>query len=336
MKQIEIAAIVFDASTQARAAIDESVVADYAEKMLNGEQFPEVVVFHDGNHYYMGDGFHRGLAAQRNGSVTIRSDVRAGTREDALWFALGANKKHGRQMTVADKKHAILMALQTWPDRSMTTISEQIGCAVSYVKTVKDQVFTTEHLPARVTGKDGKSYPATQSSRTPSPQYVAVEALVREGLGTGEIRKATGAAHGTIAKARKALGVAGLDRSPQAVAGRLEQMRTMAGDGYTSRQIAVAVGMNEDACRDKLRAAGIVVTADKVTRNLQRHDSTRIVENMVMDAENLTADVNLIEFATLPSDRLGEWIDSLITSKKALDSFIKRLIKEQQKHGEAA
>lgn len=69
MKVIELALVVFDASTQARAAIDEAVVAQYAEQMLNGVQFPPVDVFHDGNRYYMGDGvpsWTRG-AAQRRG-----------------------------------------------------------------------------------------------------------------------------------------------------------------------------------------------------------------------------------------------------------------------------
>ena len=39
-------------------------------------------------------------------------------------------------------------------------MSEQIGCANTYVSRLKDHVCTSAHLPDRVTGKDGKQYPA--------------------------------------------------------------------------------------------------------------------------------------------------------------------------------
>lgn len=160
MKHIELAKIAVDASTQTRASISETVVADYAERMLNGAQFPSIVLFHDGSQYYIGDGFHRVLALQRNGAVTVSSDVRPGTREDALWFALGANREHGHQMTRADKRHAIIVALETWPGRSINQIAEQIGVNQRYASGVRSEVSATTNLPDRVIGKDGKSYPA--------------------------------------------------------------------------------------------------------------------------------------------------------------------------------
>jgi len=65
-------------------------------------------------------------------------------------------------MTPADKRHAILLAIQTWPDRSEREIAEQVGCSKTYVHNLKPQVVTTDHVPDRVTGKDGKSYPASR------------------------------------------------------------------------------------------------------------------------------------------------------------------------------
>ncbi len=91
----------------------------------------------------------------------------AGLQPSALFpasFALGANKAHGRQMTAADKKHAILLALKTWPERSQTQIGEQIGCTQAFVSRIREQVNTSIDLPDRVTGKDGKSYPAVRRS----------------------------------------------------------------------------------------------------------------------------------------------------------------------------
>lgn len=137
MKSIQLTQIVMDAGTQVRVQPDETTVADYASQMTEGAQFPPVVVFHDGSRYFLADGFHRVLAAKRNDWREIDADVRVGTKTDALWFALAANKANGWRLTEADKKHAIQLALTTWPDRSAREISEQIGCTHTYVSRVR-------------------------------------------------------------------------------------------------------------------------------------------------------------------------------------------------------
>ena len=60
------------------------------------------------------------------------------------------------------KKRAIVLALQTWPKMSTTKIAEQVGCSQQRVSQVKSEVTRTSHLPDRVVGKDGKSYPASK------------------------------------------------------------------------------------------------------------------------------------------------------------------------------
>jgi len=308
-QRVNLEAIVFDAGTQVRAAISEQTVADYAEAMSEGVAFPAIVLFHDGNRYYLADGFHRAMASKRVGYVDIDARVEAGTQADALWYALGANKANGHRMTLADKKHAIVLAIQTWPDRSMHQIAEQIGCTYQYVQQEKAKVASTCHLPERVTGKDGKSYPATRRNMP---------------------RESTTAAPVAASPEPPAF------KSRAAVEERRERMRAMASEGYSSVQIAATVGLSEENVRVTLRAEGVDVPADRVTRGTHRHDSNRILEHIVADAETLTADVKLIDFDALDSERLGAWIDSLRASRRALGSFIDRLIKEQQKHGEAA
>jgi hypothetical protein len=66
---------------------------------------------------------------------------------------------------VAIRGNAIVLALQAWPERSANMIAEQIGCNRRYVDQVKEQVGSTTNLPDRVTGKDGKSYPASRSPK---------------------------------------------------------------------------------------------------------------------------------------------------------------------------
>lgn len=295
--RVALSAIAFDAGTQVRAAINEQVVTDYAERMTDGVVFPPIVLFHDGNSHYLGDGFHRFMAAQRNAFRDIEADVRAGTKEDALWFALGANNTNGQRLNDVDKRHAIKLALTMFPDKSQNQIADQIGCSQRYVSSVKDQVRTTSNLPDRVIGKDGKSYPSSKPR--------------------------------TLESTRP-------DRSPSAVTQRRKDIRDMAERGFTTRQIAAGLEIHEETVGEIAKKEGICIHADRVVGKTRRHDSNRIVERMVMDAENLCADVNLIEFGDLGHEQIASWLKSLQDSRDALNAFIRRLMKEQQKHVEVA
>lgn len=335
VKTVALSDIVFDAGTQVREAINEQVVGDYAERLTEGVQFPAVVLFHDGNRYYMADGFHRGMAHIRVGREEIAADVRPGTREDALWFALGANKANGSRMTAVDKKHAIVLAVQTWKDtKTQTAIAEQIGCSQGLVS----QVISANNLlgdrPQRVIGKDGKSYPSSRAAVDARRSEIA--AMARAGSSSAEIVSALGTHATLVADVRREIGLGMPDRSQAAVAERRDRMRQMASSGYTSRQMAAELGIAEETCRHVIRQEQIDVPADRATKHSHRHDSNRIVEHIVMDAENLTADVNLIDFDSLDREQIGAWIDSLVSARKALNTFINRLIKEKQQHGEAA
>jgi hypothetical protein len=155
-----------DAGTQSRAAINEDVVSEYAERMLEGDKFPPAEVFFDGNQYYLADGFHRILAANRNGFLDFECHVRTGTLQDALWFSIGANRQNGVRRSPADKRRAIELALMKFPDRSNVVISRHVGCSESYVRKVHDeiQVRTSANLKQElVTGRDGKQYPSKKN-----------------------------------------------------------------------------------------------------------------------------------------------------------------------------
>src|SRR5262245_583352 len=105
-----------DGGTQARAGLDPDTVAAYTETYTelsyqrNGlAQMPPIVVFYDGADYWLADGFHR-LAAYRRfidggkASASPRAlltDVRQGTRRDAVLYACGANADHGLRRTNA-------------------------------------------------------------------------------------------------------------------------------------------------------------------------------------------------------------------------------------------
>lgn len=306
MTRVPLTSIAFDAGTQVRAAIDPALVSEYAEAMTEGDVFPPVMLFHDGNRYYLADGFHRVMAAQRNGLRDLPAEVRPGTKEDALWFALGANRRNGKRLSETDKRHAITLALQVWPDKSAREIAEQIGCHHDYASEVRKQVSATRHLPSHVTGRDGKSYPASRP--------------------TGAARPAPARPAPARPAPTPAVPPA---RTKAALAKQQARMRQMANEGYSSRQIAAAFGRPLPSMRDSLRRFGITVPADKIIGRTHMHDSNRIVDRTVTAAEHLTADVDLVDFARLDRDRVTEWVRALKIAHRALAAFIRRLEQEQ-------
>lgn len=164
----------------------------------------------------------------------------------------------------------------------------------------------------------------------------AVKELVNAGDRDSEqIASEANVSKSFVSKVRAEMGVPCYDRTKEGLVRRRARMRQMAADGYSSPQIAEAVGMSLTGCRDALRAEEIEVPADRSVGKTRRHDSTRIVERIVMDAENLIEGINLIDFADLDRDRLAGWLGSLSQSRDKFGSFIRRLMKEQQ-HGEAA
>lgn len=134
-KSLNIKAIRIDGGTQSRVAIDNDVVADYAEAIKVGIEFPPVIVFHDGTDHWLADGFHRYHAHSHAGKASIPAEVRPGTVRDAILFSVGANGTHGLRRSAADKRKAVATLLAdpewaAWSDSKLAKV-----CAVDH-KTV--------------------------------------------------------------------------------------------------------------------------------------------------------------------------------------------------------
>lgn len=133
---VPLSAIVNDGGTQMRAGMDAATITEYEEaiKGVDGWPFPPVVVYHDGEKYWLADGFHRVNAAHRSGKHTaIPAEVKAGTRRDAILYAAGANASHGLRRTNGDKRRAVEVMLRDaeWSQWSDREIGRQ--CAVSHM-----------------------------------------------------------------------------------------------------------------------------------------------------------------------------------------------------------
>lgn len=131
-----------DCGTQARASIDQVVVANYAEEMLMGAVFPSVTVFYDGVDNYLADGYHRYFAAKMAGSPGIDALIINGTLRDAVMFSLSANHDHGLHRSNADKRKAVTTMLQDfeWQDWSDREIAKACKVGNALVGIVRDEL----------------------------------------------------------------------------------------------------------------------------------------------------------------------------------------------------
>lgn len=139
---LSITSIRRDATIQARVGLHEPTIHEYTDAMASGRQFPPVLVFHDGETYWLADGFHRVEAQARRGRDSIRALVCAGGRRDAILAAAGANATHGLRRTNADKRRAVALLLQDdewsrWSDRE---VARRCGVSPTFVGSLRDEL----------------------------------------------------------------------------------------------------------------------------------------------------------------------------------------------------
>lgn len=137
--KLKLAAVRIDGGTQARVALDQAVVIEYSENMKEGDKFPPMVVFYDGSHYWLADGFHRYFARKANGELEAEFDVKEGTQRDALLYSFGANGVRGLKLTAEDIRAIITRMLQDdeWKGWSDTQIAKHVGTSKMTVGRVR-------------------------------------------------------------------------------------------------------------------------------------------------------------------------------------------------------
>jgi len=83
----------------------EEKVEEYKEAMSEGEQFPPIVVWDKGEHYWLIDGMHRLIATKRLGKDTIKAEVVELENElEARLLAIEKNASHGIPLDKEEKK----------------------------------------------------------------------------------------------------------------------------------------------------------------------------------------------------------------------------------------
>lgn len=136
MQILSLEAIKVDRALQSRVSTDITFQREFSEALLRGDQFPPVVVFWDGKHHWLADGFHRHGAHKMAAAVqkqfrAIKAAVYQGTKKDAAVFSAGANQKFSIPRKSEDIKKAIYMLLddERWIAKPHTAIAKHIGCS---------------------------------------------------------------------------------------------------------------------------------------------------------------------------------------------------------------
>jgi chromosome segregation ATPase len=108
--------------------------------MLDGDKFPAIIVFNDGEKNYVAEGYTRCAAAKQAGLEIIDADVQMGTFEDAFDYAFTtANHGNGQRYKPNDKRRAITKAFtrDRYLKKSDREISRICKVANSFVSKIR-------------------------------------------------------------------------------------------------------------------------------------------------------------------------------------------------------
>lgn len=179
--KLEISKIRTDGNTQARLTTYPDVVKEYAEVMEEWEckgapRFPRVLVYFDGEHYWLVDGFHRIAAALKCKLYEIDCEIKEGTQREARFNATKANTDHGLPRNREDKRIAVRILLEDeeWRQMSNRAIAEHCEVSDTLVGDIRDFLYPATTVkpqsnPVRV-GRDGRTYNTTNIGKTKRQQ----------------------------------------------------------------------------------------------------------------------------------------------------------------------
>ena len=139
---VDLSEIRADVAAQPRAAMLTDKVAEYADRMKEGDEFAAPILFYDGVVYWLADGFHRVAAAKSVGIEKLACLVKEGGLREAILYSCGANAKHGIQRTNEDKRRAVLKMLQDseWSQKSTREIAKHCHVHHDTVASIKKEL----------------------------------------------------------------------------------------------------------------------------------------------------------------------------------------------------
>jgi hypothetical protein len=192
---IALSKLKVSAGTQPRAEMQQDALDEYAA--IYTEQgvkaLPDLEVFLVDGEFILVDGFHRYYAALREEIASLPCNVRKGTMEEALKYALGANRGHGVRRTNADKRKCVELALDKWPKNSDREIAEICGVEhhlVSDARGIRTANSQNDPRPmnirkAKLNTQNASGGTPTASPVTPKKPATIEKSIILDDTGNG-------------------------------------------------------------------------------------------------------------------------------------------------------
>lgn len=185
---LELEKIQTDGGTQPRESLDREVIEDYIARMTldestgfvldpEGQKWPELVVFFDGQAHWLADGFHRYSAAREAGLNSFQVRMEEGQLRDAVAFSLGVNATHGKRRTNSDKRRAVERALndEQWRLWSDPRVGELCKVSSQLVAKIREELEQRQLIPFEeiLHGADGREYERARPVISAAPAEAA-------------------------------------------------------------------------------------------------------------------------------------------------------------------
>jgi protein gp37 len=171
--QVALDALTLDDAIQPRVAMAPDLVRTYAALYADGNDLGPIMVYQEGDTYWLADGFHRVRAAREAGLTALPATLQHGTRRDAMIYACSANK-HGMPMSHADKRRAILRLLEDeeWGEKKDREIGRHCGVShttvAKYRRDIGGQIGQVKNNPHSTPTQDSPASPPVPTPSAPS------------------------------------------------------------------------------------------------------------------------------------------------------------------------
>lgn len=187
--------LILDERMQARDQLDTSAVDDYAAAYAAGADMPPVDVYMVDGSPHVVDGWHRVAAARAAGVAWLRvRQVGTGSVDEAIWHALASNRAHGVRRSHADKRRAVMLALDSaiGGEQSSRALAEHLGVSHDLVSRLRAEwesarapdVSSNDTSPEKRRDSAGRMQPArkprARKSDVPAPMPDDVPPLPHE------------------------------------------------------------------------------------------------------------------------------------------------------------
>lgn len=224
---------------------------------------------------------------------------------------------------------------------SLRAISGALGVSQETVRTdlqLSSDLTVEDPSPMTVTGLDGKERPSSARLSDADRDAAADRVLAGEKqcAVAAELGVSPSAVSGWV-KARRdevtaldEVDLSGRTRASQAA--RVGEIRRLAAEGYSSRQLAERFGLSRPRIKDICAEHDIDVPADRVIGRSRLFDSNRAVQGVV-DGLPSGAVISAINFAALDEDQLNGWVISLSDAIRSLTTLRNNLKKEMTSRG---